>query len=184
MNSAHRGHQAEAAIAVARTRLSLHHVVAHQVFLRFGVGAIGTGHDTAAAWPVRVVTGSASAAEMTSSPEPSRSASSAEQHELHKALLAVGGNPDSRPLNCDIAGDAVSTAGRVSVATPMWRTPLTFRCLCGARSAVVTKYWHDVRAAAGLGTLRFHDLLVTSFALDVPPHVVREVAGHSDVSSR
>lgn len=46
---------------------------------------------------------------------------------------------------------------------------------------MVTKYWHDVRAAAGLGTLRFHDLLVTSFALDVPPHVVREIAGHSDV---
>lgn len=47
------------------------------------------------------------------------------------------------------------------------------------------KYWHDVRAAAGLGTLRFHDLRHTAvsllLALGVPPHVVREIAGHSDI---
>lgn len=49
----------------------------------------------------------------------------------------------------------------------------------------LTKYWHDVRAAAGLGTLRFHDLRHTAvsllLALGVPPHVVREIAGHSDI---
>jgi len=49
----------------------------------------------------------------------------------------------------------------------------------------LTKYWHDVRTAAGLGTLRFHDLRHTAvsllLALGVPPHVVREIAGHSDI---
>ncbi|MDT7707025.1 MAG: hypothetical protein QOG20_2632 [Pseudonocardiales bacterium] len=38
---------------------------------------------------------------------------------------------------------------------------------------------------AGLGTLRFHDLRHTAvsllLALGVPPHVVREIAGHSDI---
>ncbi len=50
----------------------------------------------------------------------------------------------------------------------------------------LTKYWHDVREAAGLGSLRFHDLRHTAvsllLALGVPPHVVREIAGHSDRS--
>lgn len=49
----------------------------------------------------------------------------------------------------------------------------------------LVKYWHDVRASAGLGTLRFHDLRHTAvsllLALGVPPHVVREIAGHSDI---
>jgi integrase len=49
----------------------------------------------------------------------------------------------------------------------------------------LTKYWHDVREAAGLSTLRFHDLRLTAMslllALGVPPHVVREIAGHSDI---
>lgn len=49
----------------------------------------------------------------------------------------------------------------------------------------LTKYWHDVRAQAGVPTLRFHDLRHTAvsllLALGVPPHVVREIAGHSDV---
>jgi integrase len=49
----------------------------------------------------------------------------------------------------------------------------------------LVKYWHDVREAAGLGTLRFHDLRHTAvsllLALGVPPHVVREIAGHSDI---
>ncbi|MBN9101469.1 MAG: site-specific integrase [Pseudonocardia sp.] len=49
----------------------------------------------------------------------------------------------------------------------------------------LTKYWHDVRAAAGLDTLRFHDLRHTAvsllLALGVPPHVVKEIAGHSDI---
>jgi integrase len=45
-------------------------------------------------------------------------------------------------------------------------------------------HWHDVRAAAGLDALRFHDLRHTAvsllLALGVPPHVVKEIAGHSD----
>ena len=49
----------------------------------------------------------------------------------------------------------------------------------------LTKYWHDVRTAAGLGTLRFHDLRHTAvsllLALVVPPHVVRDIAGHWDI---
>lgn len=49
----------------------------------------------------------------------------------------------------------------------------------------LTKYWHGVREAAGLGSLRFHDLRHTAvsllLALGVPPHVVREIAGHSDI---
>jgi integrase len=47
------------------------------------------------------------------------------------------------------------------------------------------KYWREIREAAGLGTLRFHDLRHTAvsllLALGVPPHVVREIAGHSDI---
>jgi integrase len=49
----------------------------------------------------------------------------------------------------------------------------------------LTKYWHDIRSAAGLGRLRFHDLRHTAvsllLALGVPPHVVREIVGHSDI---
>lgn len=49
----------------------------------------------------------------------------------------------------------------------------------------LTKYWHDVRAAAGLDSLRFHDLRHTAvsllLALGIPPHVVKEIAGHSDI---
>jgi len=49
----------------------------------------------------------------------------------------------------------------------------------------LTKYWHSVRAKAGVATLRFHDLRHTAvsllLALGVPPHVVREIAGHSDI---
>lgn len=49
----------------------------------------------------------------------------------------------------------------------------------------LTKYWHVVRERAGLDTLRFHDLRHTAvsllLALGVPPHVVREIAGHSDI---
>lgn len=49
----------------------------------------------------------------------------------------------------------------------------------------LTKYWQDVRARAGVPTLRFHDLRHTAvsllLALGVPPHVVREIAGHSDI---
>lgn len=49
----------------------------------------------------------------------------------------------------------------------------------------LVKYWHGVREATGLGTLRFHDLRHTAvsllLALGVPPHVVREIAGHSDI---
>ncbi|GAY09168.1 site-specific integrase [Pseudonocardia sp. N23] len=49
----------------------------------------------------------------------------------------------------------------------------------------LSKYWRDLREKAGLGTLRFHDLRHTAvsllLALGVPPHVVREIAGHSDI---
>ncbi len=49
----------------------------------------------------------------------------------------------------------------------------------------LTKYWHAVRVRAGVPTLRFHDLRHTAvsllLALGVPPHVVREIAGHSDI---
>lgn len=50
----------------------------------------------------------------------------------------------------------------------------------------LTKYWHSVRAKAGVATLRFHDLRHTAvsllLALGEPPHVVREIAGHSDIT--
>jgi integrase len=49
----------------------------------------------------------------------------------------------------------------------------------------LTTYWHDVRDRAGLGPLRLHDLRHTAvsllLALGVPRHVVREIAGHSDI---
>ena len=45
--------------------------------------------------------------------------------------------------------------------------------------------WHQIRTAAGLGRMRFHDLRHTAvsllLALGIPPHVVREIVGHSDV---
>jgi integrase len=49
------------------------------------------------------------------------------------------------------------------------------------------KYWHDVRVRADVPTLRFHDLRHTAvsllLALGVPPHVVREIAGHRDIKA-
>lgn len=49
----------------------------------------------------------------------------------------------------------------------------------------LTKYWHDVRERAGVPALRFHDLRHTAvsllLALGVPPHVVHEIVGHSDI---
>lgn len=45
--------------------------------------------------------------------------------------------------------------------------------------------WHPLRSAAGLDGMRFHDLRHTSVTLllnlDVPPQVVREIVGHSDI---
>ncbi|GLZ15072.1 site-specific integrase [Actinomadura sp. NBRC 104425] len=45
--------------------------------------------------------------------------------------------------------------------------------------------WGRIREAAGLGSVRFHDMRHTcvSLLLDlgVPPHVVREIVGHSDI---
>ncbi|GAA2402664.1 hypothetical protein GCM10010404_70720 [Nonomuraea africana] len=45
--------------------------------------------------------------------------------------------------------------------------------------------WGTVRKAAGLGEMRLHDLRHTcvSLLLDlgVPPHIVREIVGHSDI---
>lgn len=47
------------------------------------------------------------------------------------------------------------------------------------------KQWRDLRERVGLGDLRFHDLRHTAvsmlLALGVPPHIVREIAGHSDI---
>ncbi|GLZ08865.1 site-specific integrase [Actinomadura sp. NBRC 104412] len=45
--------------------------------------------------------------------------------------------------------------------------------------------WGRIRAAAGLDGMRFHDMRHTCvsllLALGVPPHVVREIVGHSDI---
>ena len=45
--------------------------------------------------------------------------------------------------------------------------------------------WRAIRKAAGLGDIRFHDLRHTCVTLlldlGVPPHVVREIVGHSDI---
>jgi len=45
--------------------------------------------------------------------------------------------------------------------------------------------WSAIRAAAGLGATRFHDLRHTCVTLlldlGTPPHVVREIVGHSDI---
>jgi integrase len=45
--------------------------------------------------------------------------------------------------------------------------------------------WSQIRRSAGLGTTRFHDLRHTCVTLlldlGVPPHVVREIVGHSDI---
>lgn len=45
--------------------------------------------------------------------------------------------------------------------------------------------WNAIRATAGLGATRFHDLRHTCVTLlldlGTPPHVVREIVGHSDI---
>jgi integrase len=45
--------------------------------------------------------------------------------------------------------------------------------------------WGAIRNEAGLGAVRFHDLRQTCVTLlldlGVPPHVVREIVGHSDI---
>lgn len=45
--------------------------------------------------------------------------------------------------------------------------------------------WGEIRRAAGLGTTRFHDLRHTCVTLlldlGAPPHVVRDIVGHSDI---
>ena len=50
---------------------------------------------------------------------------------------------------------------------------------------VLIEHWHQLRQTVGLDQLRFHDLRHTCvsllLALGVPPHVVREIAGHSDI---
>ncbi|WP_181778890.1 tyrosine-type recombinase/integrase [Pseudonocardia pini] len=73
-------------------------------------------------------------------------------------------------------------------AGEVWEdTGFVFTTRRGAAMSPYTlgKYWRDLRDAAGLGTLRFHDLRHTAvsllLALGVPPHVVREIAGHSDI---
>lgn len=45
--------------------------------------------------------------------------------------------------------------------------------------------WYQIRRAAGLDMARFHDLRHTCVTLlldlGAPPHVVREIVGHSDI---
>jgi integrase len=45
--------------------------------------------------------------------------------------------------------------------------------------------WDRICDAAGLSGVRFHDIRRTYvsllLALDVPPHVVRDIVGHSDI---
>lgn len=51
------------------------------------------------------------------------------------------------------------------------------------RPFTLTKYWHDVRAAAGLDSLRFHDLRHTAVSLlllGVPERAVMEIMGWSN----
>jgi integrase len=47
------------------------------------------------------------------------------------------------------------------------------------------RQWRELRERLGLGKLRFHDLRHTCvsllLALGVAPHIVREIAGHSDI---
>jgi integrase len=47
--------------------------------------------------------------------------------------------------------------------------------------------WSAIRSEAGLGATRFHDLRHTyvTLLLDLgtPPHVVREIVGHSDIKA-
>ncbi|MCA2183547.1 tyrosine-type recombinase/integrase [Nonomuraea cavernae] len=45
--------------------------------------------------------------------------------------------------------------------------------------------WGEIRQAAGPGAVRLHDLRHTCVSLllhlGVPPHIVREIVGHSDI---
>jgi integrase len=45
--------------------------------------------------------------------------------------------------------------------------------------------WYPLRAAAGLGTMRLHDLrhscVTLLLALKTPPHIVRDIVGHADI---
>jgi integrase len=45
--------------------------------------------------------------------------------------------------------------------------------------------WGEIRERAGLGPTRFHDLRYTCVTLlldlGAPPHIVREIVGHSDI---
>ncbi|MFI7616163.1 tyrosine-type recombinase/integrase [Nonomuraea terrae] len=45
--------------------------------------------------------------------------------------------------------------------------------------------WSEIRKAAGLGSVRLHDLRHTCVRLlldmGIPPHIVREIVGHSDI---
>ncbi|GIH48715.1 Phage integrase family protein [Microbispora rosea] len=51
--------------------------------------------------------------------------------------------------------------------------------------ANLRRSWSEIRKAAGLGSVRLHDLRHTcvSLLLDmgIPPHIVREIVGHSDI---
>ena len=45
--------------------------------------------------------------------------------------------------------------------------------------------WYPIREAAGLGAMRFHDLrhrcVTLLLELGTPPHIVRDIVGHSDI---
>ena len=45
--------------------------------------------------------------------------------------------------------------------------------------------WYPIREAAGLGPIRFHDLrhscVTLLLELGTPPHIVRDIVGHSDI---
>ncbi|MEV4296534.1 tyrosine-type recombinase/integrase [Microbispora rosea] len=45
--------------------------------------------------------------------------------------------------------------------------------------------WSEIRKAAELGSVRLHDLRHTCVSLllemGIPPHIVREIVGHSDI---
>lgn len=81
-------------------------------------------------------------------------------------------------------------AERVEAGDRWEDTGFVFTTHTGAPTSpyMLVKYWHAIREAAGLPTLRFHDLRHTAvsllLALGVPPHVVREIAGHRTSRSR
>ncbi len=90
-------------------------------------------------------------------------------------VSALHAHQDRQQHECRSAGDRWEDAGLV-FTTARGRS---------ISPRVLSKHWHELREAAGVPRLRFHDLRHTCvsllLALGVPPHVVREIAGHSDI---